>query len=48
MWAIKNFVCGPSASVTFGRRPYPGALKQTATGTGHAATNLTELYNVVL
>ena len=35
MWAIKNFVCGPSASVTFGRRPYPGAIEQTATG--HAA-----------
>jgi hypothetical protein len=32
MWAIKNFVCGPSASVTFGARPYPGALKQTANG----------------
>ena len=30
MWAIKNFVCGPSAAVTFGARPYPGALKQTA------------------
>ena len=47
MWAniLKNFVCGPSASVTFGRRPYPGALKQTANG--HAA-NLTEPYNVVL
>ena len=28
MWAIKNFVCGPSASVTFGRRPYPGALSR--------------------
>lgn len=37
MWAIKNFVCGPSASVTFGARPYPGALKQTANG--HAATS---------
>jgi hypothetical protein len=30
MWAIKNFVHGPSASVTFGRRPYPGAIEQTA------------------
>ena len=28
MWAVKNFVCGPSASVTFGRRPYPGALSR--------------------
>ena len=28
MWAIKNFVCGPSASVTFSRRPYPGASRQ--------------------
>lgn len=30
MWAIKNFVCGPSAAVTFGARPYPAPLKQTA------------------
>ena len=32
MWAniLKNFVRGPSAAVTFGARPYPGALKQTA------------------
>jgi len=38
MWAniLKNFVCGPSASVTFGRRPYPGALGQKAKS--HAAT----------
>ena len=35
MWAIKNFVCGPSAAVTFGRRPYPPPSKQTAIG--HAA-----------
>ena len=26
MWAIKNFVYGPSASVALGRRPYPGAI----------------------
>ena len=34
MWAniLKNFVRGPSAAVTFGARPYPGALKQTAIG----------------
>ena len=34
MWAniLKNFVHGPSASVTFSRRPYPGAIKQTAIG----------------
>ena len=32
MWAIKNFVCGPSAAVTFSRRPYPGAIEQTAIG----------------
>jgi hypothetical protein len=39
MWAniLKNFVHGPSASVTFSRRPYPGAIKQTANG--HAATD---------
>ena len=39
MWAniLKNFVRGPSAAVTFGARPYPGALKQTANG--HAATS---------
>ena len=48
MWAIKNFVCGPSASVTFGRRPYPGAFSQKQTVIQHAATNLTEPYNVVL
>jgi hypothetical protein len=32
MWAniLKNFVHGPSAAVTFSRRPYPGALSQTA------------------
>ena len=37
MWAniLKNFVHGPSAAVTFGRRPYPGAIEQTAIG--HAA-----------
>jgi hypothetical protein len=48
MWAniLKNFVRGPSASVTFSRRPYPGAIKQSAIQ--HAATNLTEPYNVVL
>ncbi len=32
MWAIKNFVCGPSAAVAFGARPYPGGIKQTANG----------------
>ena len=39
MWAniLKNFVRGPSAVVTFGARPYPGALKQTAIGTRPAA-----------
>ena len=26
MWAIKNFVCGPSAAVALGRRPSPGGL----------------------
>ena len=41
MWAIKNFVCGPFAAVTFGARPYPGALKQTANG--HAARSLQTL-----
>ena len=32
MWAniLKNFVRGPSAAVTFGARPYPGALSQKA------------------
>ena len=48
MWAIKNFVCGPSASVAIGRRPYPGAIKQTANATRPPADNLTEPYNVVL
>jgi hypothetical protein len=50
MWAniLKNFVHGPSASVTFSRRPYPGAIEQTAIGIQHAATNLTKTYNVVL
>jgi hypothetical protein len=48
MWAniLKNFVCGPSAAVTFGARPYPGAIKQTAIG--HPAMQLTKTYNVVL
>ena len=43
MWAniLKNFVRGPSAAVTFGARPYPGALKQTANG--HAARSLQTL-----
>ena len=43
MWAniLKNFVRGPSAAVTFGARPYPGALKQTAIG--HAARSLQTL-----
>jgi len=35
MWAIKNFVYGPSASVTFGRRPYPGAISQKQTARGY-------------
>ena len=39
MWAniLKNFVHGPSAAVTFGARPYPGAIEQTANG--HAAAS---------
>ena len=43
MWAniFKNFVRGPSAAVTFGARPYPGAIdrkpKCHAAG-GHAAS----------
>ena len=43
MWAniLKNFVRGPSAAVTFGARPYPGALKQTANG--HATRSLQTL-----
>jgi len=48
MWAIKNFVCGPSASVALRRRPYPGAISQKQTAIQHAATNLTKTYNVVL
>ena len=48
MWAIKNFVCGPSAAVTFGARPYPGASSKQQSATGHAADNLTEPYIVVL
>jgi len=34
MWAniLKNFVHGPSASVAFGRRPYPGGLAPKANG----------------
>ena len=35
MWAIKNFVCGPSASVALRRRPYPGAISQKQTARGH-------------
>ena len=33
MWAniFKNFVRGPSAAVTFGHRPYPGASRQKQT-----------------
>jgi hypothetical protein len=48
VWAniLKNFVRGPSAAVTFGARPYPGGLKQTATRP--PADNLTEPYIVVL
>jgi hypothetical protein len=38
MWAIKNFVHGPSAAVTFGARPYPPPIKQTATGHRPPAT----------
>ena len=49
MWAIKNFVCGPSAAVTFGARPYPGALSQKAKSHGGPMlTILTEPYIVVL
>jgi hypothetical protein len=57
MWAniLKNFVHGPSAAVTFSRRPYPGALSQTANSKQQTAnskqqpdTNLTKTYNVVL
>ena len=32
MWTIKNFVCGPSAAVTFGARPSPPPSKPKATG----------------
>lgn len=41
MWArfFKNFVRGPSAAVTFGARPYPGAIKQTAKCHGGYAYN---------
>ena len=50
MWAniLKNFVRGPSAAVTFGARPYPGALSRKPNATRHTAINLTEPYNVVL
>lgn len=48
MWAIKNFVCGPSAAVTFSRRPYPGALSRKPKAMAPPADNLTELYIVVL
>jgi hypothetical protein len=36
MWAniLKNFVRGPSAAVTFGARPYPGASRQKAKSHG--------------
>jgi hypothetical protein len=46
MWAniLKNFVRGPSAAVTFGARPYPGALKQTAIG--HATRSLQTLQSL--
>ena len=46
MWDIKNFVCGPSAAVTFGARPYPRALKQTANG--HATRSLQTLQNLTM
>jgi len=35
MWAIKNFVYGPSASVALRRRPYPGAISRKQTARGH-------------
>ena len=42
MWAniLKNFVRGPSAAVTFGARPYPGAIGEERAASepgGHAA-----------
>jgi len=40
MWAIKNFVCGPSAAVALWPGPSPGGPQQTATGHWHAATSL--------
>ena len=48
MWAIKNFVRGPSAAVTFGARPYPGALKQTAIGHATCSRQPYNPYSVVL
>ena len=48
MWAniLKNFVRGPSAAVTFGARPYPGAIGEERAASepggrrpcGHAAS----------
>jgi hypothetical protein len=48
MWAniLKNFVRGPSASVTFSRRPYPGAIEQTAKC--HAAMQPVTLQNLTV
>jgi len=40
MWAIKNFVCGPSAAVALGRRPFPPPSKPKANGHRHAAASL--------
>ena len=46
MWAIKNFVCGPSASVAIGRRPYPGAIKQNGNRPrGHVTYKPYNTYN---
>jgi hypothetical protein len=48
MWAniLKNFVRGPSVAVTFGARPYPGALKQN--GNRPPAMQPTTLQNLTL
>ena len=40
MWAIKNFVCGPSAAVAIGRRPCPGAIGEEHAAGGQRAGRL--------
>ena len=48
MWARKNFVCSPSASVALWPGPYPGGLAPKANGHAACSPKPYNPYSVVL